>query len=138
MNHIKWRNRMLEVAELVASWSKDGDRRVGAVITNCQYHILATGYNGYPSGLDDFDLNQKNMKTVHAELNAILKLQKPEAKMKMFVWGGFPCSQCAAAIIQRGITEVYCPDIDHKSKWFDSMLLANMMFEEARVSVRTY
>ena len=49
----KWDGRFLDAAALVASWSKDPSTRVGCVIVNERRHIVATGYNGFPKGVED-------------------------------------------------------------------------------------
>ena len=51
----KWDPRMLQVAALVASWSKDPSSKCGAVITDMQHRIVSTGYNGLPQGVPDDD-----------------------------------------------------------------------------------
>ncbi|MBO0217682.1 cell division protein DedD, partial [Vibrio sp. Vb2880] len=48
----KWAKRLYQMAELVASWSKDPSTQVGAVITK-QNRIVSVGFNGYPHGVSD-------------------------------------------------------------------------------------
>ncbi len=71
----KWAKRFYQMAELVASWSKDPSTQVGAVITK-QNRIVSVGFNGYPHGVSDsVDTDErelKYLKTLHAEENAIL------------------------------------------------------------------
>ena len=76
MNMTKWDRRYMEMAELVASWSKDPSTRVGAVIVSPDNHVVSVGFNGFPRGIEDNDrLNQrgtKYMNIVHAEMNALI------------------------------------------------------------------
>lgn len=125
-----WVPRMAEVAKLVATWSKDPNRQVGAVITTEDFRILSTGFNGYPAGFNDKDQTNKNKKTIHAEMNALLALRHHPPNMKMFVYGGHPCSQCAAAICQSGISTLYCAQIDYGSSWLIDMNVARDLFIE--------
>ena len=43
----KWDKRFLEMAKLVASWSKDPSTQVGAVAVRNRT-VIAQGYNGLP------------------------------------------------------------------------------------------
>ena len=48
----KWDIRFLEMAKLVASWSKDPSTQVGAIAVRNRT-VIAQGYNGFPRGVDD-------------------------------------------------------------------------------------
>jgi dCMP deaminase len=41
------------IVKLAALRSKDPSTQVGAIIVNDKKQILASGYNGFPRGLDD-------------------------------------------------------------------------------------
>ena len=51
-----------------------------------------------------------------------------------------PCTDCARAIIQVGITEVILGDdgSNDRQKWVDAAKRSKQMFEEAGVKVRHY
>ena len=51
----KWNNRYLELAEQVASWSKDPSSKIGSVAVGDKGQILSQGYNGFPRGVNDSD-----------------------------------------------------------------------------------
>ena len=51
----KWDIRFLEMAKLVASWSKDPSTQVGCVAVRNR-NVIAQGYNGFPRGCDDHEL----------------------------------------------------------------------------------
>ncbi len=47
-----WDKRYLEMARLVAGWSKDPNAQVGAVIVR-DNRVVATGFNGFPTHVQD-------------------------------------------------------------------------------------
>ena len=49
----KWAKRYMEMAEQIASWSKDPNTKVGAVVVGTKGQILAQGYNGFPGKIKD-------------------------------------------------------------------------------------
>ena len=121
--YISWDEYFMGVALLAAQRSKDPNTQVGACIVDGQNRILSTGYNGFPHGCsdDEFPWNRdeslgetKYQFVVHAELNAILNSRgKSLAGSKVYV-ALFPCTECAKAIIQAGISEVvYLSDKYH-------------------------
>ena len=72
----RWDMRFLEMAQLVASWSKDPSTKVGATIVDDDRRVISVGYNGFPKGVADNkrleDRDEKYKMIVHAERNALL------------------------------------------------------------------
>ena len=139
---MKWQARFLALTKEIASWSKDSGTKVGSVIVRPDRTICSVGFNGFPRGIEDSpsaiaNRDTKLLRTIHAELNAILSAKESLAGYSLFVWPFQPCSSCAAAIIQSGITEVYCPFNDHLAheRWRESFRAALQMFDEAGVRV---
>lgn len=137
----KWIARFLALTKEVASWSKD-PTQVGAVIVRPDRTICSVGFNGFPRGIEDSrsaiaNRDTKLLRTIHAELNAILSAKESLVGYSLFVWPFQPCSQCAAAVIQSGIVDVYCPFNDHLAheRWAASFRSALQMFDEAEVRV---
>lgn len=138
----KWDVRFFDVAVLVSSWSKDPGTRVGAVLVNDR-RVLATGYNGFPSGIDDnperyADREVKLAYTVHAEVNALLNAAKNGARTEgSTLYATFhPCVNCAAAIIQGGIQRVVCPSVESApERWRDSFGRARDLMIEAGIEI---
>ena len=116
-----WDERFMRVANEVGSWSScwKENRHVGAVIVK-NNRILATGYNGAPSGVlpcrdrERCLRDEENIKSgerlevcyaVHAEQNAIAQA----AKQGLNIDGATlycthqPCSICAKLAINSGI-----------------------------------
>jgi dCMP deaminase len=135
----KWAQRFFQMAELVGSWSKDPSTRVGAVITQGN-RVVSLGFNGYPHGVSDRadtdDRDMKYTKTIHAEENAILFAKRDLANCEIWVTH-FPCPNCAAKIIQTGITVVHCPaqTEDFLSRWGEKITNSESMFTEAGIQV---
>jgi dCMP deaminase len=141
----KWDLRFFEMAVLVSSWSKDPGTRVGAALVGDR-RILATGYNGFPSGIDDNPERYANREvklayTVHAEVNALLNAAKNGAKTEgSTLYATFhPCVNCAAAIIQGGIRRVVCPAVETApERWRDSFSRARDLMSEAGIEIVNY
>jgi dCMP deaminase len=134
---MKWDYRFMELAKLVAGWSKDPSSTVGAVIVRPDRTICSVGFNGLPRGVEDhperlLDRDKKLQYMVHAEANAILSAREPLNNYSLYVWPFHPCCHCAAAIIQSGIKEVHCPDT---MRWSESFDVAKVMFAEADVTL---
>ena len=86
----KWDSRFLKLAREVSKWSKDPSTQVGAIAVKDR-QILATGYNGFPKGIEDKEqtLNNRESKLrlkVHGEMN--MKLKKKNTDMYMFSVAG--------------------------------------------------
>lgn len=135
----KWAKRFIQMAELVGSWSKDPSTQVGAVITK-NNRIVSVGFNGYPHGISDSaevdERETKYLKTLHAEENAILFAKRDLDGCDIWVTH-FPCPNCAAKIIQTGISVVHCPkqNEDFLSRWGDKISLSQDMFQQAGVHI---
>jgi len=132
-----WDKRYLDLAEFVASWSKDPSTKVGAVIVRPDKTIASVGFNGLPRGVEDSDerLHNRDLKypmTVHAEVNAILHAQEPLHGYTIYVAPLNPCSDCAGVIIQSGIKRVVAR-AEMNPRWLESNALAQAMFEESGV-----
>ena len=131
----KWEWRFMELAKLVASWSKDADHKVGAIIVNSGNRVLGMGYNGPPRNTLDKGLQRKSevLRTLHAELNAILDCDKDLKGTTMYIYPFFPCAQCAAAIVQRGIENIFYSNGSSLPSWEESQNEARKIFNEVGV-----
>lgn len=137
----KWNDRFFKLAKLIATWSKDKSTQVGAVIVNKDKRILSVGYNGFPQGIDDeLEIRHtrpiKYMWTEHAERNAIYNAGNNGVQLKdgILYCTMFPCADCARAIIQSGISEIYSPK-PKEERWSDSHLTSSEMLIEADVKI---
>lgn len=141
-----WNKRFIDVAKLAASWSKDRNRKVGAVIVDATNRIVSTGYNGFPSGInDDVDARHerpaKYLFTEHAERNAIYSAVNHGSTTKgcTIILEWFPCADCARGIIQSGLKKVVCSPPDFTDdRWGESFKASDEMFKEAGIIVEYY
>lgn len=101
-------NTLMNIAHIVAKESKCIRAKVGAVIVKNK-RIIATGYNGTPSGTDNCceENNVTKPEVIHAEINAILNATTHDLQGAQLYVTMSPCTVCAAHIVQKGITTVY-------------------------------
>lgn len=103
----------LKIADTVAEQSTCLDKAVGCVIVSQDNQIIACGYNGAPSKYPDCKERSYCVKkcknycvATHAEINALIKAGERAKGGKLFV-SLEPCLECAKAIINAQIKEVY-------------------------------
>lgn len=140
MVNSKWDNRMMDLAEHVAGWSKDPSTKVGCVIMREDRTVASMGYNGFPRGvMDQIDRyanrEVKYTMVVHAEANAIVSAAGPVKGMTAYCTL-YPCCECAKLLIQAGIKEVVVKSLEKTERFYDSMVTSERMFREAGVTLR--
>ncbi len=153
MNRPDWDQLYITMCYLVGMRSKDQHTHVGSVIVDSDNVLVSTGYNSLPRGIDidrdakrlSRDDGEKYYWVEHAERNAIYNAARRGTVLKgckLYVpWT--PCTDCARAIIQTGISEVIIHqngqdfyDETTNSKWVESYKKVANMFLEAGVKVR--
>lgn len=139
-----WDDYFLEIAQLVAKRSTCLRRKVGALVVKDR-RILATGYNGTPSGIrhcSEVGCLREKLKIpsgerhelcrgLHAEQNVLLQASLHGVSLKesaLYVTNQ-PCIICAKMIINAGIKEVVMAD-----HYPDPMAL--QFLKEAKIKVR--
>ena len=144
MNRKSWDEYFMEIAEMVKTRSTCIRRQVGAVIVK-DNRIIATGYNGAPSGLKhctevgcerqrlNIPSGQRHelCRALHAEQNAIIQAAKTGASTEgatVYITIQ-PCVICAKMLINAGITRVV-----HGGDYPDNM--AYKMLAEAGIRCR--
>ena len=136
--------KYMAIAETVAQLSKDSSTKVGAIILGQGgTEIRSLGYNGAPRGSTaDTDGRcqtrpEKYFWVSHAEQNAIVNAARvgtPLAGGIMLVTHP-PCMDCARAIVQAGIKEVYwlAPTSDFLERWREHLARVLKLFAECGV-----
>lgn len=140
MSMKKWDCRFMEMARLVASWSKDPSSQVGAVIARGKF-LVSVGFNGLPQGIADTAERLENREIkypiiLHAEINAVLSARQDIRGCTLYVTPYMPCPQCAAVIVQAGVTRIVYAPSDHE-RW-GKPLLSETMFREANIELSEF
>ena len=104
-----WDEIWMDFAWNIARRSPDPNFKVGCCIVsqdNCQ--VLAIGYNGDHKGGSNVreSLEPGQSGFIHAEINALIKLDYNNPKKKTLYITLSPCRHCAKAIINGGIDRV--------------------------------
>ena len=141
---LKWDSRFIALAKSIGEWSKDKDRKVGCVIVGPHRELRSAGYDGLPRGAAEavperHTVPAKYLWTEHPERNAIYNaafVGIPLRDCTIYVTG-FPCMDCARAIVQSGIMTVvaYEPDMGNP-KWSDDYRNTLQLFSEVGIYLR--
>ncbi|MEX0868653.1 MAG: dCMP deaminase family protein [Nitriliruptoraceae bacterium] len=119
MERASWDEYFLQLARTTATRATCSRRKHGAVIVQGR-RIVATGYNGGPSGYPHcFDgacpraqstalqgHDDEQCIAIHAEANALLFSSPEERDNASLYCTGAPCFGCAKLIANSGVTEV--------------------------------
>ena len=139
-----WDDRFMDMATMVASWSRDPSTKCGAVLVRPDKTIASVGFNGFPRGTSDADelyadRPTKYGRVIHSEVNAILHSRDPFPLdgYSLYVVPMPPCDRCATVIIQAGIKRLVCspPEKPKMARWEEAFVRAEEMYEEAGVEV---
>ena len=119
MSRIDKHEVMMQVAEIISQRATCIRRSVGAVITNKDGIVLATGFNGVPQGLDH--CNEKSPCTgskadsgtrldeclaIHAEQNALIQLSNPREAAYIYTTTE-TCIHCTKMLLNTSIHTIY-------------------------------
>lgn len=140
-----WQKRYLNLAKDISTWSKDPSTHVGAVAVSQRGQVLATGFNGFPRGINDFAerLNDRPTKyryIVHAEANCIYNATYNGVCLDqsiIFVYGLPVCAECMKGLIQVGVSEIYwhCPT-EVPEAWKESYRFTLDMAHEVGIEMK--
>jgi dCMP deaminase len=139
----EWNTYFMEIAALVARRSTCVRRAVGAILVKDK-RILATGYNGAPSGIRhcaEIGCLRESMQIasgerhelcrgIHAEQNAIIQAAYHGVPIQgaSLYCTNLPCSICTKMLINAGIDKIYV-----QSGYADD--LSRALLEEAGIEV---
>jgi len=128
-----WDEYFIKMAELVAERSTCLRRQVGAVAVR-DNHILSTGYNGAPAGIEHCEKlgcmrrllevpsgeRHELCNGVHAEQNVIIQASLHGVSLtdSTLYCTHSPCSICAKMLINAGVRRIVC-----KNYYADEMAL---------------
>ena len=134
----KWDVRYLELARLVASWSKDPSTKTGAVLVRLDRTVASIGFNGFPKGMPDNSLlyddrAEKYSRIVHCEMNALIHAREPVVGYTLYTWPFASCDRCAVHMLQAGVSRFVFPPLSAgaKARWSESLARAKAYVEES-------
>lgn len=145
-DYISWNKYFMEIAKLAARRSKDPDVQVGCcIVEEDEHHILSTGYNGLPYGMNDETFNwekssnlasDKSSYVVHAEANAILNSTRSDLRGTIVYVTLFPCNECAKLLAQKRIKKLIYLNDDPKHA--ERMNVSKFILESAGIIVEKF
>ena len=110
INRPTWDKIWMTMAETIAQRSHHPESQVGAVIVTADNtQVLSVGYNGNAAGMSNVPISIEPgcSGLIHAEINALIKLDYNNPKDKKMYLTLSPCRSCAKAIINGGIKKVF-------------------------------
>jgi len=99
----------MTMAETIAQRSHHSTFKVGAlIVTSDNTQVLSLGYNGNAAGMSNVPQSEEPgcSGLLHAEINALLKMDYNNPKDKVMYLTLSPCINCSIAIINSGIKKV--------------------------------
>jgi len=148
---IDWDETYITMIYTTAARSHDTRTNVGAVIVGEDKTLRSMGYNALPRGIEAKPERmvspEKYKWFVHAEANAVFNAGRAGTSLvgcTIYV-NLLPCSICATAILQSGITEVvvhtegqeaYIESAEGEHNWEESFRITKEMFSEAGIKLR--
>lgn len=139
-----WQHFYLRLAQQVATGSKDGSSKFGAVLVRPDKTLASIGFNGFPKRitddpryLEDPDFREeKYARIVHAEANCLNYNRDYDTDGFHIVVNGHPCDRCALRIASTGITHVYYEEKpDFEMRWAEPIATAKTIFADAKIKL---
>ena len=142
-----WDEYFMQIADVAATRSTCVRRHVGAVLVSDR-HILATGYNGVPAGIEHCSergclreslgipsgTKHELCRGLHAEQNALIQAARHGGIAKdgaTLYCTAHPCAQCAKMLINAGVSRVV-----YRNEYPDG--LSESLLREANVAVERF
>ena len=145
---LNWHAWFMQGVYWVSTKSKDPMTKIGSLLVK-NNRIISTGYNGIPIGVNDSvqvrnERPEKYKWYEHAERNAIYSAARHgiSTEGSILYTNALPCIDCARAIIQAGMKEVYihkqfnelCKEAN-REQWTGHEEVSHALFTEAGVMV---
>ena len=139
----KWDRRFLELAALVATWSKDPSTQFGAVITTADRKGVFIGYNGFPRAMFDdpalyLNREQKYSRIIHCEMNALLSAGTRAEGGTLYTYPFLSCDRCFVHMAQGGIKRFVAPKINDPSvvaRWEPLLMKTRQYAQEMSLEI---
>ena len=119
----------MSIANLISERGTCNRAQVGAVLVDNETNsIVATGYNGsLPGGIhckrDECIIDEQGhcRRCVHAEMNAVLHLEKRYKFLKLYCTHK-PCVECYKALVMSNVKEIYYR-VDYRDIYSDILFI---------------
>lgn len=138
----KWDIRFLDLAKLIASWSKDPSTKAGAVIVRPDKSIQSVGFNGFPKTMPDnpdwySNREEKYSRIVHCEINALIHAGGPVQGHTLYTYPFASCDRCCVQMIQAGIYRMVAPvpSEDALTRWASSFEKTKLYCKQSGVEL---
>lgn len=130
MNRLSWDQVWSSFALTISQRSTDPKIKVGCIIVPFDNTgVLSLGYNGdHKGGSNERESNDTGFSGfIHAEINALIKMDFNNPKDKKMYLTHSPCKMCAKAIINANIKEVnYIDEYKSDTTGIDLLLKHNI------------
>lgn len=144
----RWDKYFHDVCKVIGSNSKCLSRHIGSILVKDKV-IICSGYNGPPRGYKhcEGDICPRRLQgygsgeglhlcpAAHAERNTIVQAARLGIKVKdsvLYLNTGIPCKDCLIEIINAGITEVVCEDLDYYDHLSKDLVMKNFLTLKVR------
>ena len=130
MSRPAWDEIWANFAKQISRRSADPKYKVGAVVVNDENtQVLSIGYNGDQKGGSNEreSLSMGESGFIHAEENALIKLDYNNPKYKKMYVTLSPCKMCAKKIVNAGIDEVVYLERYDQSNGIDILIDAGIV-----------
>jgi len=120
-----WDKIWMQMAETIAQRSHHPTFKVGAlIVTSDNTQVLSLGYNGNAKGMSNVPQSNEPgcSGLLHAEINALLKLDYNNPKDKVMYLTLSPCENCSMAIINSGIKKVVYKEKYRNTKGIENLI----------------
>jgi len=128
-----WNEVWMNIAREVSRRSADEKFKVGSiVVTGDNTQVLSLGYNGDHSGGPNCRESNEPGESgfIHAEMNALIKLDYNNLKKRVMYITLSPCRLCAKAIVNAGISEVVYDEEYRDTSGLDILSNAGIKFRK--------
>lgn len=133
----------INIAKTVAMRSACLSRQVGCVLVDKHKHILATGYNGPPSGVEhcrqchrkESGRDLYDCSAVHAEMNALLQCPNVNEIVTTYVTIN-PCMICARLLANTACQTVVFDEVYNNQSYADFTKFWNQRLQRKIVYLR--
>lgn len=122
-----WDTRYLDLAALVATWSKDPSTQAGAVLVAPRQRVVSMGFNGFPRVMQDrpewyADRGEKLSRILHAEVNALILASHVPPGCTLYTHPFPCCDRCFVQMLQAGVTRFVAPvpTAAQRERWGDA------------------